>query len=525
MIISREVDINVNRYGLRVVIPVVQYDSGRQIIFNIVDAELPSGCTSNIFIKKPSGKSVYNTCTVSGNKVTVTLTNQSLSEYGFNDAQIQIIKGEEVVTSFSFILEVKQSDADNAVISKSESTFFQGIVNKAQAAATTAERVLDSIPDDYSQMSTKVNTNTTAISVLNSNAYMLKGGIAIPANADLNTETYCVYGTYYASSYTIATSLANCPARTVFRMIVTAMTSGDDQNYHYVKRTIISGTNESDYNEYTQICQKGGPGKSWVFGSWKLEPTRSEVNANTNAIDALNSSTIPWASYDGQLEVTIDDTSFSGISTFAKSLINGNVGKKWITVRVNSSTSAPKVEPFYGASFGLTINCSSVNYGWGWLQSDNAQNQVYYGRLSAGTWTWYKVGKQADIDTNANAIATNKTSITTNTNAIATLNNNLGGYKLVGYTASVVLNKAGEFIIPYPSGESFGTVYGILSATFLQGGYCLPNPPLTPSSTSPAYDISAAVAFRILSTGIAIYTGGAWGADSRDIYFVLICKA
>lgn len=167
MIISREVDINVNRYGLRVVIPVVQYDSGRQIIFNIVDAELPSGCTSNIFIKKPSGKSVYNTCTVSGNKVTVTLTNQSLSEYGFNDAQIQIIKGEEVVTSFSFILEVKQSDADNAVISKSESTFFQGLVSKAQAAAKTCTDVLNSIPDDYSQMSTKVNTNTTAIATLN----------------------------------------------------------------------------------------------------------------------------------------------------------------------------------------------------------------------------------------------------------------------------------------------------------------------------------------------------------------------
>lgn len=495
MIISREVDINVNRYGLRVVIPVVQYDSGRQIIFNIVDAELPSGCTSNIFIRKPSGKSVYNACTVSGNKVTVTLTNQSLSEYGFNDAQIQIIKGEEVVTSFSFILEVKQSDADNAVISKSESTFFQGLVSKAQAAATTAERVLDSIPDDYSQMSTKVNTNTTAIATLNGKKAL-----------NLDKETSSIYSgdlndLIETGSWLLTSNNANRPVLNQWLTLV-VFRSYKDANGEVVTQFAYG---RDDKTLYARMKS----GNTWI--EWTKLPTRSEV-------DALNSNTIPWTSYDGQLEVTLDDVSFSGISTFAKSLINGNVGKKWLTVRVNASTSAPKVEPFYGSSFALTINCSSSNYGWGWLQSDNAQNQVYYGHLLAGTWTWYKVGKQADIDTNTNAIATN-------TNAIATLNNNLGGYKLVGYTASVVLNKAGEFIVPYPNGENFGTVYGILSATFLQGGYCLPNPPLTPSSTSPAYDISAAVAFRILSTGIAIYTGGAWGADSRDIYFVLICKA
>ena len=151
---------------------------------------------------------------------------------------------------------------------------------------------------------------------------------------------------------------------------------------------------------------------------------------------------------------------------------------------------------------------------------------LYMNRYVANAWLgWTKLPRPSEVATNTKAIATNKTAITANTTAITILNNNLGGYKLVGYTASVVLNKAGEFIIPYPSGESFGTVYGILSATFLQGGYCLPNPPLTPSSTSPAYDISAAVAFRLLSTGIAIYTGGSWGAESRDIYFVLICKA
>ena len=375
MIISREVDINVNRYGLRVVIPVVQYDSGRQIIFNIVDAELPSGCTSNIFIKKPSGKSVYNECTVSGNKVTVTLTNQSLSECGFNDSQIQVIKGEEVVTSFSFILEVKQSDADNAVISRSESTFFQGLVNKAQAVAKTCTEVADSIPDDYSQMSTKVNANANAITAINSN------WVNINTASELNSKLSAL-----PSNKTLNVLLQGAVTAVLTNNMVSSSGKG------YIAK--ISDTSV-DYSIMT------GSGDFIFIGRYNFSdgkvssvqkvPTRSEVDANTAAIDAV------------------------------------------------------------------------------------------------------------------------KTDL-------------LGGYKLVGYTRSVVMDKAGEYIIPYPSGENFGTVYGILSATFLLGGYCLPYPPLT-SSKSPSFDISQAVAFRILSTGIAIYTGGGWGADSRDIYFVLICKA
>lgn len=515
MIISREVDINVNRYGLRVVIPVVQYDSGRQIIFNIVDAELPSGCTSNIFIRKPSGKSVYNICTVSGNKVTVTLTNQSLSEYGFNDAQIQIIKGEEVVTSFSFILEVKQSDADNAVISKSESTFFQGIVNKAQAAATTAERVLDSIPDDYSQMSTKVNTNTTAITSINSN-FMNLGtrGVYIPSNADL--DTYRAPGIYDCNSGSVAVTLEHCPVTTGFRLIVETVGYG---SMAYGFQTILLGSGAAALSVggrvYRRVLNGATPATS-AWGEWKELPTRSEVDANTAAITELNDNL-----YNANLGTIINNNddlntytkpgtyycnSSSKASTLANCPVN-NAGFKLLVLRTGYENS--NLIQIIEAPSGL---------------NDGASTFRRMGDPSA--WgNWAKSPTRAEVNANKTAIATNKTSITTNTNAIATLNNNLGGYKLVGYTASVVLNKAGEFIIPYPSGENFGTVYGILSATFLQGGYCLPNPPLTPSSTSPAYDISAAVAFRLLSTGIAIYTGGAWGADSRDIYFVLICKA
>lgn len=119
MITSREVDIYVNRYGIQACIPAVQYDSGRRIVFRVVDAVIPSGATSYIFIRKPSGNAEYILSTISGNTITVDMTNQSLSEYGINKAQIRIIKDEDVITSFDVVFDVKRSYADNAVESES----------------------------------------------------------------------------------------------------------------------------------------------------------------------------------------------------------------------------------------------------------------------------------------------------------------------------------------------------------------------------------------------------------------------
>lgn len=119
MIASREVDIYVNHYGTRVIVPAVQYDSGRRVVFRIVDSEIPSGSTAYIFIRKPSGKSVYSTGIVSGNTVWVTLSNQDLAECGLAKAQVRINKSDEVITSFEVIFDIKPSYVDNAEESKS----------------------------------------------------------------------------------------------------------------------------------------------------------------------------------------------------------------------------------------------------------------------------------------------------------------------------------------------------------------------------------------------------------------------
>jgi hypothetical protein len=258
-----------------------------------------------------------------------------------------VIKGEEVVTSFGFVLDVRGTLSNDAVISKAESTYFQGLVSKAQAVAKTCTEVADSIPDDYSTMSNKVNTNTASINA-NTRA--------------INTNTAAI-----ASN-------------------------------------------------------------------------KAEINTNTAAI--ANNTT----------EIASNKTA-----------INTN------KTAINTNTAA------------ISSN-------------------------------------KAEINTNKAAIATNKAAIA------AVKTDLLGGFKLVGYTASVAMPSAGKYVISYPNGENFGTVYGILSATFLNGGYCLPYPPLAPSK-SPSIDNTYAISMTITSAGITIYTGGGWGAESRDIYFVLICKA
>ena len=425
MIISREVDINVNRYGLRVVIPVVQYDSGRQIIFNIVDAELPSGCTSNIFIRKPSGKSVYNACTVSGNKVTVTLTNQSLSEYGFNDAQIQIIKGEEVVTSFSFILEVKQSDADNAVISKSESTFFQGLVSKAQAVAKTCTEVADSIPSDYSKLSKDV-------AVLN-NTFVWKDVYIVKVSTSL--EEYVLNhsdGVFYAWSTSSDANSVGAPTSASYHYVIVKTTA---------TTAVIYATIMGQDIIYVKQLYGGG-----AWGSWTKLPERSEVDSNTTAIATLNSS---LGHINARGNIIPTDTT---IEDYADTL---NIG--FYIVSANSSSTAvsqgfPIATPFtihisvYARKEHIQMIAEPFNPTAG-IGGDT----LYIKRKYGGTWhEWIKLPARSEIDANTTKIATLNTNLGSLGAAIDNVKTDLlGGYKLVGYTASVAMPSAGEYIIPY----------------------------------------------------------------------------
>lgn len=139
------VKINIASQTTPQIIPVVQGDTGRSILFEIADFVIPAQATATYFIKKPSGHAVYNSATIDRNTVLANLTAQSIAEVGENPGQVRIIKNDEVVTSFDFILDVEPFRGIDAIESTTEMNIFDQAV---QQALEEIDGSLDSIVAD-----------------------------------------------------------------------------------------------------------------------------------------------------------------------------------------------------------------------------------------------------------------------------------------------------------------------------------------------------------------------------------------
>jgi hypothetical protein len=160
-------------------IDLVQYDTGVQFVFSLVDFDIPSGTSATLYVQKRSGKFVYQekNITVSGNQITIDLENQALTEHGETKYQIKLKNGTDTVTTFAGVLRIEKSLADaNAVESKTVIRAFDELTAEkiAEIGAATADFItqaeeqieaktsasLASIPDDYTELS---NTADEAI--------------------------------------------------------------------------------------------------------------------------------------------------------------------------------------------------------------------------------------------------------------------------------------------------------------------------------------------------------------------------
>ena len=99
-----------------------------------------SGATARIYVKKPSGLEVYNSCTINGNTLGIELTTQMTAEVGRAECQIEVSVGGKVANSFIFYLDVYPTIIDGSAIeSTSEYTALQELINDATDAIEDCE--------------------------------------------------------------------------------------------------------------------------------------------------------------------------------------------------------------------------------------------------------------------------------------------------------------------------------------------------------------------------------------------------
>lgn len=169
MISTKSVDIYTLRNVGTLVVPFVQFESGWNLQFKFQDLTIPSGSTAQIFIRKPSGLIVYNNCTVNaaGGTVTAPITNQTLAEAGNASAQVQVRNGDDMVSSFTVVLKVERSAADDeAEESQSESDIFKQAAEAAAAAAAEYFEIDDTLTQTGKAADAKAAGDAIALATL-----------------------------------------------------------------------------------------------------------------------------------------------------------------------------------------------------------------------------------------------------------------------------------------------------------------------------------------------------------------------
>ena len=130
--VNKKIQLDFTEEGLREKIEVVQGDTGRVLICNIIGVDM-TNVSARFYAVKKSGKEIYNNCTVSKNTVTIELPEQTLAEVGIVKCQLDLRKGDQKVQSFIFDIDVTDSlMAQSEYLSSSEYKVVDDLADKVE---------------------------------------------------------------------------------------------------------------------------------------------------------------------------------------------------------------------------------------------------------------------------------------------------------------------------------------------------------------------------------------------------------
>ena len=148
-----ERDVYVLQSKVKNPIEYVRLTNAIPIIFHFRDYDIPASSSAEVYVQKPSGKAVFDDASISGNDVTVTVTDQMFAELGFSELQIKITENAQELVTFSQPVVVKpnytEGDADQ---SQNEGGFFD-----------EAQKALDDVKEASEQASQAVESAQTAV--------------------------------------------------------------------------------------------------------------------------------------------------------------------------------------------------------------------------------------------------------------------------------------------------------------------------------------------------------------------------
>ena len=128
--------------------------------------EIPAGCTARIKYYKPDGNPVLNDCTLSGNEILVTYTEQMLAAAGVGKGEIVLLKNGKELKSATYYTKIAETvyKTDGFVSDKeflSMGTIFNDMDQAAQAATANA-KIAETAAANANQAANSANSAASA---------------------------------------------------------------------------------------------------------------------------------------------------------------------------------------------------------------------------------------------------------------------------------------------------------------------------------------------------------------------------
>lgn len=230
--------------GLTQVVDYVQGTNTIPIVFDIVDYNIPAGATANIYIKKPSGAQIYNSCSISGNEITVNPTTQMFAESGKQFGQLQILNSEKILESFLILFNVEKSIVDDTAIESSdEFTTLEDALNSIDDSAIEAKNAVSAANQAVSDAQIAIENANTAISGANTAASSANSAAESATNAASTANTAAEGANTAAQNANEKASAANSAAE--------AANNAVDALEEALQGTVINDNSVSNLTTYS----------------------------------------------------------------------------------------------------------------------------------------------------------------------------------------------------------------------------------------------------------------------------------
>lgn len=172
---SIERDVYVLRDALKNPISYVRGTDLLPIILHFRDFTIPSGATAKVFVAKNDGNAVYGGATITGNDVTVDVTQQMFITLGVNLMQVEIDSGNETLVTFEQpVMVTPNLKAGDLPDSTTDVDFIDKIIEQAQEAVNDANAALETANTAISGANTAAESANSAAQNANNAAEELQ---------------------------------------------------------------------------------------------------------------------------------------------------------------------------------------------------------------------------------------------------------------------------------------------------------------------------------------------------------------